>query len=242
MRVLYCTDTYPPQLNGVSVVTSLSVEGLARRGWECAVVAPRYPEALGASDWDGGDVAASLPIEVVCVSSVPLPSYPEIRLALPPPRVMSELVRRFRPDLVHCATEFGVGRMGQIAASRSGYPWCRPTTPTLPGTPTPTEPPGFEDHCRPTWAGFTVGAAGSLLRRPSPERTCFDWMLPTSRSGDGAWMRSCSIPVAAARRCGRPSAWAAASPSSMSGGWPPRSGPTRSSTPFDWQAKACRAE
>jgi hypothetical protein len=25
MRVLYCTDTYPPQVNGVSVVTALSV-------------------------------------------------------------------------------------------------------------------------------------------------------------------------------------------------------------------------
>ena len=43
MRVLYCTDTYPPQMNGVSVVTALSVAGLTRRGWECAVVAPRYP-------------------------------------------------------------------------------------------------------------------------------------------------------------------------------------------------------
>ena len=29
-RVLYCTDTYPPQVNGVSVVTALSVDGCAR--------------------------------------------------------------------------------------------------------------------------------------------------------------------------------------------------------------------
>ena len=57
-----------------------------------------------------------------CVSSLPLPLYPEIRLALPPPRAMSALVRRFRPDLIHCATEFVVGRMGQIAAARSGVP------------------------------------------------------------------------------------------------------------------------
>jgi phosphatidylinositol alpha 1,6-mannosyltransferase len=32
------------------------------------------------------------------------------------------LVERFRPDLVHCATEFTIGRMGQSAASRSGLP------------------------------------------------------------------------------------------------------------------------
>ena len=43
MRVLYCTDTYPPQVNGVSIVTAQSVTGLLRRGWECAVLAPRYP-------------------------------------------------------------------------------------------------------------------------------------------------------------------------------------------------------
>src|SRR6478672_1681430 len=42
-RVLFCTDTYPPQVNGVSVVTALSVAGLRERGWRCAVIAPRYP-------------------------------------------------------------------------------------------------------------------------------------------------------------------------------------------------------
>ena len=52
MRVLYCTDTYPPQINGVSIVTALSVAGLIRRGWECAVVGPRYPAATHAL-WDG---------------------------------------------------------------------------------------------------------------------------------------------------------------------------------------------
>ena len=44
MRVLFCTDTYLPQVNGVSIVTALSVAGLTRLGWECAVVAPEYPE------------------------------------------------------------------------------------------------------------------------------------------------------------------------------------------------------
>src|SRR5674476_63751 len=34
MRVLYCTDTYPPQVNGVSVVTAISVAGLRERGWD----------------------------------------------------------------------------------------------------------------------------------------------------------------------------------------------------------------
>jgi phosphatidylinositol alpha 1,6-mannosyltransferase len=121
MRVLYCTDTYPPQLNGVSVVTSLSVEGLTRRGWECAVVAPRYPDAAE-SVWGEQPGTGATPVEVVNVPSVPLPRYPEVRLALARPGSIHDLIKRFKPDLVHCATEFMVGRMGQIAAGRAGLP------------------------------------------------------------------------------------------------------------------------
>ena len=121
MRVLYCTDTYTPQLNGVSVVTSLSVEGLIRRGWECAVVAPRYPDAARAI-WGEQPGTESRPVEVLSVPSVSLPRYREVRLALPRPGSIHDLIKRFKPDLVHCATEFGVGRMGQIAAARAGLP------------------------------------------------------------------------------------------------------------------------
>ncbi len=72
MRVLYCTDTYPPQLNGVSVVTSLSVEGLTRRGWECAVVAPQYPGG-SMGEWRESTAFQGPPGEMFWVPSVPLP-------------------------------------------------------------------------------------------------------------------------------------------------------------------------
>lgn len=120
MRVLYCTDTYPPQVNGVSVVTALSVAGLSRLGWECAVVAPRYPEAVRAA-WDEPELAGAS-VTMLDLPSVPLPGYSEVRLALPTPSPVHRLVERFRPDLIHCATEFSVGRIGQIAAARAGVP------------------------------------------------------------------------------------------------------------------------
>lgn len=120
MRVLYCTDTYPPQVNGVSVVTALSVAGLSRLGWECAVVAPRYP-AGDRAEWTE-PAPAGLPVTMLDLPSVPLPGYSEVRLALPTPAPVHRLVERFRPDLVHCATEFSVGRIGQIAAARAGVP------------------------------------------------------------------------------------------------------------------------
>ncbi len=109
MRILYCTDTYPPQMNGVSIVTAVSVEGLSGLGWECAVVAPRYP---------GGGQGA----EVMSVPSMAMPLYPEIRLASPRVADLTDLIGRFRPDLVHCQTEFGIGRAGKAAARRAGLP------------------------------------------------------------------------------------------------------------------------
>jgi phosphatidylinositol alpha 1,6-mannosyltransferase len=122
MRVLYCTDTYPPQVNGVSVVTALSVNGLTRLGWECAVVAPRYPEATHAI-WNQSRPAHGMAAEeILSLPSVPLPGYPEVRLAVPNPRPVHRLVQRFRPDLIHCATEFSIGRMGQLAAARAKLP------------------------------------------------------------------------------------------------------------------------
>ena len=121
LRILFCTDTYPPQVNGVSVVTALSVSGLRQRGWSCGVVAPRYPrEAFDAFDalhfGDGvADTHFALP-------SIRFPPYPGLRLAAPMYGTVRRAVDRFQPDLVHCETEFMIGRLGQIAAVRAGVP------------------------------------------------------------------------------------------------------------------------
>lgn len=118
MRILFCTDTYPPQVNGVSVVTALSVRGLLARGWECEVIAPRYPDtADGMIVDDGGAPRTDIP-------SIPAPVYKEIRLAAPAWGTVRAVAERFRPDIVHCATEFMIGRMGRRAARAVGAQWC----------------------------------------------------------------------------------------------------------------------
>jgi glycosyltransferase involved in cell wall biosynthesis len=120
LRVLYCTDTYPPQVNGVSVVTALSVAGLRARGWEVEVIAPSYP---GSQPNPFEAAQAPGPAEQVTpVPSVRLPLYPEIRVAAPVVRIADRVMRRFRPGLVHLATEFMIGRIGQRAALRAGIP------------------------------------------------------------------------------------------------------------------------
>jgi glycosyltransferase involved in cell wall biosynthesis len=120
-RVLYCTDTYTPQVNGVSVVTALSVAGLRDRGWKVGVVAPKYPSQpppgvrLFLDDFGSADFQVEIP-------SVPFPPYPDIRLAAPHYARIARAIREFRPDVVHCATEFLIGRLGQVAAQRAGLP------------------------------------------------------------------------------------------------------------------------
>jgi glycosyltransferase involved in cell wall biosynthesis len=118
--VLYCTDTYPPQVNGVSIVTALSVAGLPRRGWECAVAAPRYPQAAHDA-WRTGDASDGAEA-TISLPSVAVPGYAELRLVLRGRRAMRDLVADFRPHLVHCETEFTVGRMGRHAAEAAGVP------------------------------------------------------------------------------------------------------------------------
>ena len=121
MRVLYCTDTYPPQMNGVSVVTAVTVDGMARSDWTCMVAAPRYPASAHAA-WSRDSAGEGDGGEVVSYRSLSLPLYPELRLARPSVASLSLLIERFRPDLVHCETEFGIGHAGKAAADRAGVP------------------------------------------------------------------------------------------------------------------------
>jgi phosphatidylinositol alpha 1,6-mannosyltransferase len=120
-RVLYCTDTYPPQVNGVSVVTARTAAGLRARGWKVGVIAPRYPTRppQGVKQFVDEFETADLHIEI---GSTAFPPYPDIRLAAPAYWRIARAVREFQPDIVHCATEFMIGRLGQIAAQRAGVP------------------------------------------------------------------------------------------------------------------------
>jgi glycosyltransferase involved in cell wall biosynthesis len=118
MRLLMCTDTYPPQLNGVSVITALTVAGLRERGWECTVVAPAYPRHERTA------LAVPEHVPVIPLRSVAWPPYPELRLALATPSRLRPIVEQVRPDVVHSATEFLIGRSGKVAAQTAGIPWC----------------------------------------------------------------------------------------------------------------------
>ncbi len=121
MRALYCTDTWLPQVNGVTVVTERSVRGLIARGWTVEVIAPRYPDS-SPRVLAGGPVNGTPRPVVHSIPSVAAPRYPELRIAFPAPWRLNAIVRDVAPDIVHCATEFMIGRVGMWAAQRAGIP------------------------------------------------------------------------------------------------------------------------
>ena len=96
MRILLITDAWSPQVNGVVVTLVNTVRWLERWGHEVRVISPE------------GFV------------TLPMPTYPEIPLALMPGREVAKRLREFQPDAVHIATEGPLGGAARAYCVRNG--------------------------------------------------------------------------------------------------------------------------
>ena len=97
MDILIVTDAWHPQVNGV-VRTLVNVIGeFERRGHKVRTVTP--------SDY----------------LSLPMPTYPEIRLSLTMARSMRRLLAAAAPDVVHIATEGPLGLAARKACLQLGW-------------------------------------------------------------------------------------------------------------------------
>ena len=96
MRILIATDAWPPQVNGVVVALANTIACLRRWGHEVVVVSP---EGL---------------------RTVPMPTYPEIPLAVLPGREVSRRIREADPDAIHIATEGPIGNAARRYCLRKG--------------------------------------------------------------------------------------------------------------------------
>ena len=111
MRIAYVTETYPPEINGVSLSVERTVGFLRERGHAVELIRPRQPGESARDDSEEWRTAG-----------IPLPLYPDLRLGL---AFSCTLAKRFaysRPDLVHVATEGPLGRAALIGARRRGVP------------------------------------------------------------------------------------------------------------------------
>jgi glycosyltransferase involved in cell wall biosynthesis len=100
MRILLATDAWEPQVNGVVRTLTRTVQECREMGHTVDVVSPDQFKTL------------------------PLPTYPEIRLAMGAYEPMQERFRAFEPEAIHIATEGPVG----LAARRLCLEWKLPFT------------------------------------------------------------------------------------------------------------------
>ena len=98
-RVAVVTDAWLPQMNGVVRTLTTTCEILREQGHELLVVSPDQ------------------------FTSLPCPTYPEIRLAISPPGAISRKLRDFGPSAIHIATEGPLGVAARRYCARSGTPF-----------------------------------------------------------------------------------------------------------------------
>jgi 1,2-diacylglycerol 3-alpha-glucosyltransferase/glucuronosyltransferase len=99
MKILVATDAWQPQVNGVVRTLGHVARESRALGTEIEFLAP---DAF----W-----------------TVPMPSYPEIRLALPGPGAVERRLDRVRPDAIHIATEGPLGHAVRRVCMRRGVPF-----------------------------------------------------------------------------------------------------------------------
>lgn len=110
MRIAFFTDTYLPQINGVSKTLEKLGNYLGEQEIEHMFFAPEYIDRL----IDNGTVAR--------FKSVSLPFYPECRLTLPLYANLCRIADKFRPDIIHITDPLGVGLTGLRYARERGIP------------------------------------------------------------------------------------------------------------------------
>jgi len=99
VRIAFFTETFLPKVDGIVTRLTKTLPHLVEAGDEVLIFCPE------------GAPAEHAGAQVVGVPAMPLPLYPELKLALPRPAV-SEALERFRPDLVHVVNPAVLGLGG----------------------------------------------------------------------------------------------------------------------------------
>ena len=99
MRILVATDAWHPQVNGVVRTLAMTAEAAKSFGVETIFLTPQSFRTFA------------------------MPSYPDLRLALPYRAKIARLIREARPDSIHIATEGPIGVLTRGYCRRRGVPF-----------------------------------------------------------------------------------------------------------------------
>jgi glycosyltransferase involved in cell wall biosynthesis len=109
MRVALFTETFLPKVDGIVTRLRHTVEHLQRQGDRVLVFSPDG----GIKEYKGAKIHG--------VSGIPLPLYPELKLALPRPTIKKAL-EKFQPDLIHVVNPAVLGLGGIYYAKTMNIP------------------------------------------------------------------------------------------------------------------------
>jgi glycosyltransferase involved in cell wall biosynthesis len=113
MRIAFFTDTYQPEINGVTNTLSKLGAYLDNIRVRQLVIAPDY----------GGEVFCdSACRKVFRFKGVAAPLSPKSRLAFPAFWAIDEICDNFKPDIIHVTTELGIGFRGMRYAITRNIP------------------------------------------------------------------------------------------------------------------------
>jgi glycogen(starch) synthase len=122
LRILHATDSFLPNVGGLELAIAALVRGQASRGRVVAVATPLHPDASPRDELDGVEIhrlpmaMARMPGAYADPTHVFFPPVSEPRFA----RAFGELIRRFRPDVIHAHGWILYSVLG--AARRAGVP------------------------------------------------------------------------------------------------------------------------
>ncbi|MDK4206434.1 glycosyltransferase family 1 protein [Corynebacterium pseudodiphtheriticum] len=122
MRVAIVAESFLPHVNGVSNSVLRILEYLNAQGHDAIVIAPG-PHGRGPDNRvpDHPEISHYAGFRVVRVPTIRLPFVDSLPIGVPTPTVYRTLAE-FRPDIVHLASPFALGRGGGWAARRLGIP------------------------------------------------------------------------------------------------------------------------
>jgi glycosyltransferase involved in cell wall biosynthesis len=111
LHVELVTETYPPDVNGVSLTVQSLEQGLRSLGHRVALIRPEHSEESTRANPD-----------LMLVDGAPIPRYPGLRFGLPAGRRLTARWSSQRPDAIYVATEGPLGWSALRAARRLGIP------------------------------------------------------------------------------------------------------------------------
>jgi glycosyltransferase involved in cell wall biosynthesis len=99
MRILVATDAWHPQVNGVVRTLAMMAEAAKQFGVEMSFLTPQSFRTFA------------------------MPSYPDLRLALPGPGKTAQLIEQATPDSIHIATEGPIGFLARRYCRKHRLPF-----------------------------------------------------------------------------------------------------------------------